>query len=212
MNTYLKAAIDFIAAKAGPYYSISPNSIEETDDFYCFTYLPTEYLNRDKFLEPIGIAGGFNILNKADSRIFRYSGGIPYENGMADLSERLKKETEIKRQLPIFSLNHSYCLTIVSNYSAEKVANVLIKYKAAYIIPEVVGDSIFRIPALYKKEQLMKRLSTLPVTFSCVQVDCDVLLELIAVKGCNFEIALKTNKQMAKYTSGATTSDLEPIW
>ncbi len=212
MNTCLKAAIDFIAVKAGPHFSISPNSIEETDDFYCFTYAPTEYLNRSGSLEPIEIVGGFNILNKADNRIFRYSGSFSYQNGMADLSERLKKETEIKRHLPIFSLNHSYCLTIISNYSAEKVANVLIKYKATFIIPEIVGDSIFRIPTLYKKEQLMKRLSTMPATFNCLQVDCDLLLELLAIRGCNFEIVLKQHKQAAKYTNQATTSDLEPIW
>ena len=105
-----------------------------------------------------------------------------------------------------------YNLQINSIKKQQTLIEKLKGHKLTFVIPEVICDSIFRIPKTYDSKGIEKRLKDLPVVFYGVSNSLRLIDDLLSSDCCDFDLPIHQNKNLAKYITRATEEDLKPIW
>lgn len=213
MNEYLLFACQYVAGKYGDGFAVVPGSISDLHDLYCFTFQTKKFLKTNNIVD-MAVGNGYIFICKHDNRIFETGSRFTFEQSLKDLRNKLKIESAIKRQIPNFQMNLDFDLRILEIHQVELLVDVLDKHGLTYIIPEGVGDSIFRIPKRYNKALLQRRLKDLPVVFHGMNSSgCLFLIdELLKCNVCRFELLKHQVNTFAKYLDRSTPEDMEPIW
>lgn len=213
MTNYFEIAVKYIAENAGPECAIMKEGILDVEDFYCFSYNSKKYLEGGYYGDML-IGPGSIIISKKDGRIFEYGSGYSSENAIADLRKRLHLEIEIKKEKPHFILNTHYDLEITRVKRKMALIELLVEYQTTYIIPEAVGNAIYRVAKSYTSSQLEGRLKMLPATFHGIdwRENVNLFSALLKSNSCEFNLIEHIDYRLEKYTPDATAKDLEPIW
>jgi hypothetical protein len=128
------------------------------------------------------------------------------------LEKWLAIEVRIKKHKPEFDPEKKYGIQITRINKRWVIVDKLLKFEVSYTVPEIVGDSIFRIPQKYNSKLLEKRLAELPATFCGIKDRLSLIDELLAADACDFILVEHQEKSFAKYTARATEEDLIPVW
>lgn len=213
VNEYLLLSSQYVAGKYGDGFAVVPGSIRDFEDLYCFTFQTKKFLETNNIVD-MAVGNGYTFIYKLDNRIFEAGSRFTFEQSLKDLRNKLKVESYIKRQVSNFRLNLDFDLKILEIHQVKLLLDVLDKHELTYIIPEVVGDSIFRISKRYTQTLLQTRLKDLPVIFHGVDhLNCLYLAdELLRYNICRFELQERQVKNYARYVGRATAEDLESIW
>lgn len=179
--------------------------LEDTKEFYAFTYYhPTE----------IYAGQGPIFINKLDGDIFTYGSGSGMEFAKQDFLNQIKLQNIIRNKFSDFYIQKTYVMTISRVFGKTVLVDLLLDLNLSYIIPEIVGEDIFRISKKYDRSLLEERLKELPCIFSNI-----VGPEIGAIMKRNkfnqlleFQIVeyIETNKETR--SERATKEDLKPIW
>lgn len=213
MNSYFDQAEIFINKEVGKDFGIVKESIQDLSDFYGFTYQSRKYLETGNF-EDMMIGQGYNFINKLDNRVFSYGSGYGFEEALKELRKKVSQEAEIKKTIPDFEIQKRFDLRISSVENKQILVDTMLKFGLTYVIPEVVGSSIFRIAKNYKRTLFFEKLTDLPIIFHGMNQNelAELIIELIKNSSCEFDILQHEEKSFAKYVDKATKVDLEPIW
>lgn len=211
MINYIAQANQHLSATYGDEFAILEESIVDLDQFYCFTYQSKEFVRTRN--PSTRVAGqGYTILNKEDNRFFGFGSRHSLKEALKILEGNLLTEKRIRRHKPQFELTTRYDLQVNTIKKLQVLIDKLSAFEMRYVIPEVVGDSIFRIPRRYDKRLLKNKLMNLPVTFHDVVDILRITDELLTSDCCEFELLQHQEKNLAKYADKATEEDLQPIW
>ncbi|WP_153395135.1 hypothetical protein [Chryseobacterium vaccae] len=211
-ENYLEAAQKYIQETAGNGFGIPDESIDIHEDVFCFCYQPDLYLQT---LNPVDmqIGPGPHVLVKADERIFPYSGSYSYAEAIQETRMKLYREKIIKSIHSGYQLDKEYILIIEKIHHEDQLVSVLREYKASFIIPEIIGNSIYRTARTYQKSELKKRFELLPAEFNKLLGDFSAALtNIIETYCCEFSLKEKDHYPYASYTGNAGEKDYETIW
>lgn len=213
MNPYLAIATEYVNNEIGTDFAIVPESIRDLEDVFCFTFQTKAFLETGDF-SAMTVGQGYNFILKKDNRHFSYGSGFSFEEALDDLRKKIAMEARIKAFKADFELDSAYSIQIHQIRKKQLVVDVLLKHHLQYVIPEVVGDSIFRISRKYKATDILTRLNDLPVTFNLIPSNTLIYLidELLKLNVCTFELIPYVHQQREVYSSRATPEDLAPIW
>lgn len=211
MKSLIEIAKEYIKAEYGSEFGIIEDSIIETDDLFCFVAQTLKYLESGNIFD-MAIGGGYIFINKTDHRIFGYGSGMDFNTSIIDLRKSIKIEKKIRKYIPDFDQQKKYAISIVKVKNEEALIQILLQMDISYIIPEIVGTSIFRVSKPYKKKKIKERLINLPTTFNLVTISLNILYEFVKKDSCEFHLIEFEFPNRAKYVSEATAIDLEPIW
>jgi hypothetical protein len=211
MIDFLTEARRHVREKYGDKYAVLKDSIVDSDRFYCFTFQSNEFIRTGDY-STMAVGQGYTIINKKDNRIFDFGSRHSLDQALKVLDENLWIEDRIKKHKPEFELGTKYDLRI---NSIKKRQTLIEKLKASgltYIIPEIVGDSIFRIAKTYDLKGIEKRLNELPVVFHGISDELTLIDDLLSSDCGDFDLPKHQDKSLAKYVDRATEEDLQPIW
>ena len=213
MLSYKKQAKKFILEEVGSDFAIVEKSIRDLTAFFCFTYQTRAFIHSGK-AEDMCIGQGYHFIFKADNRLFSFGSGYSFSEALRHLQNQLDDEKTIRSIFYEFDIRNAYTLTINKLHKKQFVLDTLMQFYITYIIPEIVGKSIYRIPKSYTKKLLHERFSQLPVEFNGIsKQDLPRLLtSLIRLECCQFDLGEKKEEKFASYTSKAKDKDLQPLW
>ncbi|CAL2087356.1 protein of unknown function [Tenacibaculum sp. 190524A02b] len=177
--------------------------IENTPDYYCFSYFhPTE----------IYVGQGLIFINKPDERFFIYGSGD--NNPKADFLEKIKHEKIARKTFPEFDIRKSYNIKINRILRKMSLIEKLLNLDFVYTIPEIVGSDVFRISKPYNQKLFEKRLSQLPCEFNNINAEkvWDILSLNKEKKVVEFTIAEYIDIKKENRVEKATETDLETVW
>lgn len=208
---YKQKAREYID-QVNPDCGIVEESIEDLVDFYGFIYQSKKFLETDDFSDML-VGNGYVFLSKTDQRIFCYGSREGVEKNLQHLRNKVSNETIIRDYFPNYDHQREFILQIVSSSNEHLLADIL-QNKVYYIIPEIVGGSIYRIPSGYRKKLLYEKLQNLPHTFNNIEQEelDELLLKIIKLSDTKVQLIVKKEIKRANYESKAKTKDLEPIW
>lgn len=188
-DSYFEIANVYILTKVGEDCAIVMESIQDLDDFYCFTYQSKSYLKMGNN-EPMLVGQGYNFIHKKDKRIFSYGSGFPLETALHDLRERLRIETKVKRVKNNFELEKQFDLLVTTIHKKQIFIDTFLKFDISFVTPEIVGDSTFRIPKRYTKNVLLEKIKDLPASFKSINSRSCLYLadDLIKNECCDFDL------------------------
>ncbi|WNJ17887.1 hypothetical protein [Pontibacter sp. G13] len=213
MNPYLPIAETYIKETAGAHFTIVPNSIRDLTDFYCFTSQTRTYLETGS-IQDMAIGMGYCLIYKADHRIFAFSSGYSLDAALQSLRPQISQEQQVRQHFPHFDIQQKFDLRITSMEQPQILLDSLMENRPQYVVPEVVGSSIFCISKSYKPKLLKKRLAHLPTTFHGLNQHQlpTLILNLKATACCQFELVLHEPRIIPTYSDQASAKDLEPVW
>lgn len=211
MTDYLAEARRHINEKYGDQFSLLEKSIVDSDRFYCFTLQSSEFIRTGDY-STMAVGQGYTIIHKADNRFFDFGSRHSLEQSLKILDENLKVEDRIRKHKPQFELGTKYDLQINSIKKRQTLIEKLKGHGLTYVIPEVVGDSIFRIAKTYDTKSIEKRLKDLPVVLHGVSNSLTLIDDLLSSDCCDFDLPKRQDKSLQKYVERATEEDLKPIW
>jgi hypothetical protein len=149
--------------------------------------------------------GGF-FINGATGEIIRFSSGELINKGLhwwLDIYSRGFKRG-------------NYKLVIEEVYNFKMTLSMIDKQRLYYVIPEVEGEVLYRIPKKYDLKILTNRLKDLPCTFSTLSVEniIDVIEESERGKYCkyNYSYIGSIGETFEWRASKASEKDKLPIW
>ena len=177
--------------------------IEDTSDYYCFTYFhPTE----------IYVGQGPIFINKSDKRFFIYGSGN--SDPKNDFIKKIVSEKNARKVFAEFDIQKKYDLKINRILSKMNLIEKLLDINLTYIIPEIVGSDIFRIPKPYTQKILEERLSKLPTEFTNVPAIkvCEIISLNEKNKTVEFKITEHIDTIKVNRVEKATESDLQTNW
>jgi len=177
--------------------------IEDTPDYYCFSYFhPTE----------IYVGQGLIFINKSDERFFIYGSGN--NNPKTDFIEKIKREKLTRKAFPKFDIRKSYNIKINRILRKMNLIENLLNLDFVYTIPEIVGSDIFRISKPYNQKLFEKRLSQLPCEFN--NIDGEKIWSILSLneekKVVEFTITEYFDVKKENRAERATETDLETVW
>lgn len=210
MENYLALAEKYIREKAGNEFAIVPNSVLDLDDFFCFTYQTKKYLETNDFSH-MAVGHGIQFISKKDKRHFGYGSRHNFEEAYAKLKNKIKIEEFIIDYFPEFNVQKKYDLEIISGSNLEQLIPILSKY-ASYVIPEVSGESIYRINKKYTEKLAKEKLKQLPFRFKMIHQNYLLFESLIKTNCCKFKIHEHETKQYIVYLNKARDIDFEAVW
>lgn len=189
MDSYLEIANAYILTEAGEDCAIVMESIQDLENFYCFTYQSKSFLKTGNY-EFMWVGQGYNFIHKKDKRIFSYGSGFPLEKALHDLRERLRIETKVKRVKNNFELEKQFDLLVTTIHKKQIFIDTFLKFDISYLTPEIVADSTFKIPKRYTKNVLLEKIKDLPASFKSINSRSCLYLadELIKNESCDFEL------------------------
>ena len=213
MSKYLVLASEYVTKKYGSTFAVASESIQDLDDLYCFISQTKEFLKTGD-ISKAAIGNGYIFIYKRDKRFFEIGSRFTFEQALRDLRDKLIREEHIKKHIPNFQFDLTFDLKIVKVHNQTLLLDVLAKYEIMYTIPEVVANSIFRIPKRYTKALLQTRLKELPVVFHGVSNSVCLFLigELLQYNVCQFELQEHQARSFAKYVERSSSEDMETIW
>jgi hypothetical protein len=210
-NDYLDQARRYVSNRFGNEVSVLEESIIDSDRFYCFTLQSNEFIRTRNPSEMVA-GQGYTIINKEDNRFFDFGSRYSLSESLKILEKDLIMERKIRKYKPQFELWTRYDIQINTIKKRQVLIEKLKEFKVTYIIPEVVGDSIFRISKPYDAGNLEKRLKDLPVIFHGVTDGLGLIDGLLNSDCCEFDLLKHQEKSAAKCADTATEEDLKPIW
>lgn len=184
-------------------YKIS--EIDDLEDFYVFCY----------YIPGKTIAGpGPILIEKSTYRIIPYGSGSFTEDYVQKTRDILNVENRIKKLYPDFNYQKEYTIRITNIKHENLLINKILDLKLGYIVPDIVGDSIFKSSKKYTKEILIQRFSNLPVDFNTISGGklYDFLLLNERIKVMELELIDKVKSIMPVYTKYATEENMQPYW
>jgi len=213
MENYFIIANRLIAETMGTEYAILPESTVDTEDIFGFSYQSKRFLQTRDVMDMV-VGQGPVLLSKVDQRLFVYGSAYSIATAMADLWLQLDREKSVRAQFHAFDFRHSYNLTVTRIDKKQQLMESLLRQGMTYILPEVVGEDIFRIPKPYTKLQLENRLKELPTTFhhKTGQWISRFYQENVTWQLCEMELAPYQKTERARNIQRATEEDLKPIW
>jgi hypothetical protein len=211
MTDYSAEARRHISERYGDQFSLLEKSIVDSDRFYCFTFQSSEFIRTGDY-SSMSVGQGYTIIDKEDNRFFDFESIHSLDQSLKILDEKLTIENRIRKHKPQFDLRTKYDLQINSIKKRQPLIEKLKGYGLTYVIPEVVGDSIFRIAKTYDSKGIEKRLTDLPVVFHGISNDLTLIDDLLSSDYCDFDVPKHQDKSLAKYVEKATEDDLKPIW
>jgi hypothetical protein len=212
-KNYPKIAKEYIQQEAGNDFDIVEESIVDSELYYSFTYQSKEFLKTGDF-KAMYVGQGYIFISKIDDRFFAYGSYLSYEEALELLTDNLSKESKIKRFKPEFDIKVRYDIQIKSIRKKWILIDLLLKYQTKYIIPEIAGETIYRIAKDYKRKDLEDKLNEKDFTFHQISITNGIYLihDLIETQCCDFDLRLHTERKYEKYLEKASPEDLEPIW
>lgn len=211
-ENYLEAAQKYVQETAGSGFNIPGKSIENYEDIFCFSYQSGSYL-KTLNAEDMQVGPGPHVLVKADGRIFPYSGSYSYAEAIQETRMKLYREKIIKSVHSGYQPDKEYTLIIEKIHHEDQLIFILRDYKASFIIPEIIGNSIYRTERTYKKSELKKRFELLPAEFNKLHGDFSTALNnIIETYCCEFSLKEKDHYPYASYTGNAKEKDYETVW
>lgn len=213
MNPFFKQAENYVSTKYGKEFRVVKASIQDLPDFFGFTFNTHVILESEKLNNTV-IGQGWHFLFKLDCRIFTTRTGLGFEGGLKKLRRRISQEKAVRNSIPNFDIQIRYDLRVSEVLKKQVLLQSLLKFGLTYTIPEIVGDSIFRIPTAYTENLLLEKLSITPFVFFGLNHDelPELIIELIQNTSCKFSLLKYESRTFAKYVSKASKIDLEPIW
>lgn len=177
--------------------------IENTSDFYCFSYYhPTE----------IHIGQSLIFINKPDERFFIYSSAK--DDPKTDFLEKIKREKIARVTFPEFDIRKSYTIKVNRVLRKMNLIEKLLTLDFNYVVPEVVGSDIFRIPQSYNQKLFEKRLSKLPCEFN--NINGEKVWHILSLnqekKVVEFTITEFVDINKENRIERATEIDMETVW
>lgn len=196
MKSDQEIAENYIKRTIGSDFAIVQDSIEDLSDFYAFTYQTRKYLETGNFLD-MAIGQGYIFLHKPDNRFFSFGSGQNFEDSLVELRSQILKEKEIQKSFPHFDIQKQYDVRVTKIVHKDVLIDVLIQNKTTYIVPDIVGNSIFRIAKIYKKKSLAERLTLLPTTFHGVNQEVlpSVVQHFTETNCCQFDLVESIKKR-----------------
>ncbi|MCD9016034.1 YrhB family protein [Parachryseolinea silvisoli] len=211
MADYFQEARNYAIKQFGNEYAVDQRSIVDEEDFFSFVCHTKAFLETGDFSK-MTVGQGYTFIVKRDNRIIPFGSGLSFEQARATLEKWLAAEIRIKKYKREFDPAKRYDIQITRINKRWVIIDKLLKFEIAYTIPEIVGDSIFRIPKKYNSKILEERLTGLPVTFCDIKDRLSLIDELLVADACEFDLVEHREKNFAKYTVKATEEDLKPIW
>jgi hypothetical protein len=211
MTDYLAKARQHVRDHYGDDFSVLEASIVDSERFYCFNFQSNAFIQTQDMMTMV-VGQGDTIINKEDNRFFNFGSRFSLAASLKMLEENLLTEKRIRKHKPRFELNTKYNLQINGIKKRHVLIEQLILHEVTYVIPEVVGDSIFRVAKTYDTRSLEKRLNDVPVVFHGVSDSLALVDALLASDCCNFELEQHQDRAFAKYVDRATDEDLQAIW
>lgn len=213
MLRYKTLADNYIKNTVGTDFSIVLDSIQDLNDFFCFTYQNRRYIETGDILH-MAVGQGYTFIKKSDHRVFSFGSRYSFDLALSKLRNQVSKEAVIRKAIPHFDLLEKFSLKIISIYKKEKLIHLLLENKPTYVIPEVVGNSIFRVPKDYNKKSLSERLLNLPVELQGLNQERlpGLLLDLVKTNCCQFKLIEKKERNLEVHADKASDDDMEPIW
>lgn len=210
---YLSIARQWVKEKVGEDFDVTAEMTKDYDDIFCFSYQSKEFLNtNDYHYFDTGIDP--QLIIKIDSRFIPFGSGYTFEIAAQETRKKLLKEKSIKMVCPNYNYwEDNYVLIIHQVFDEAKLISILKSYRATYIVPEVIGNSIHRVGKAYTQNDLIERFNNLPATFHTLYgFFSEVLLELIESFCCELNIVPKEKKKYASYIEHSIPTDYEIIW
>jgi hypothetical protein len=211
MKDYFQEATDYVVKQIGHEYAVDRRNIVDDEHCFGFIYHTKAFLDTGDFSK-ITAGQRYTFIIKRDNRIVSFGSGLSFEQARTTLEKSLAREVRIKKHKPEFDPKKGYDIRITHINKRWVIIDKLLKSEATYTIPEIVGDSIFRIPQKYNSKLLEERLTRLPVTFCGIKDRLSLIDELLAADACRFELVERQEKSFAKYRDKATEEDLKSIW
>ena len=177
--------------------------IEDTPDYYCFTYFHST---------KIYVGQGLIFINKSDEKFFIYGSGN--SDPKTDFLEKIKREKLARKTFPEFDIRKFYNIKIHRILRKMSLIEKLLSLDFVYTIPEIVGSDIFRIPKPYNQKLFEKRLSQLPCEFNniCAEKIWNIFSLNKEKKVVEFTISEYIDVKKENRIERATKTDLETVW
>ncbi|UKN02728.1 hypothetical protein K6119_04265 [Paracrocinitomix mangrovi] len=213
MGNYSIQAEDFVKTNYGPEFSIVKSSIQDLPDLFCFTFQSVQYLE-SRNLEDLAVGSGYNFIQKSNNRVFSYGSGHGFDEALDITRAKIRQEEYINDIIPEFDIQKHYNLRILKVHKNQMLLDVLLKYKLTYVVPDVVGNTIYRVLKTYKKNLLTEKLSNTPVTFHGINQNVlpEMIIAISTNSSCEFEIVEYADRNFVNYLDKATDEDLATIW
>lgn len=146
--------------------------------------------------------------------MFEYGSRLSYDEATRNLRMKINIEAKVRMHIPNYNLQRQYGIIVYKIKKRQIFIETILKSGISFTIPEIVGDSIFRISQPYTKKKILIRLEKLPITFNQVNKHelLNVLLELIRNASCEFKLKEIEFPLLSNNAKGAKGIDLEPIW
>lgn len=177
----------------------------EDNKCYVFTvYHPT--------IEYVG--DGPVVINKEDRRFFEYGSQYSVEKSMGDYRRKIMFEKIARQFLPEIDILKTYNMSVVKIIRKWPLIEKIAELGFQYVIPEIVGETIFRIPRAYNSELIRKRLKDLPCIFNNVSgiEICRILYLHSLTRTVELEIFEYAEVKRATNIKNSTEEDLQPVW
>ncbi|GAA5086739.1 hypothetical protein GCM10023210_08920 [Chryseobacterium ginsengisoli] len=188
-------------------------SIEDYDDIFCFFYQSKKYLETLDFRDML-VGQGPQLIIKSDGRIIPFGSAYTSDTAIRETRKKILIEKTIRKVCPNYNYWYdNYVLIIDKVFNENKLISILKDHRATYIIPEVIGNSIYRVGKVYTKNDLIKRFQNPPASFSTFYgLYSELLIKLTESYCCNFSIKPKKNRKFASSVEYATEKDYETVW
>ena len=189
------------------------NDITDAGDVYVAAVCSKEYLKtKDPRHHLIGI--GPMIIDKENGYVLQYGSPNSEESAIKNYRILKLKWNFIKNDFPNFDIQTNYNIIIKEILDKNKLVDLILSFPFQYTIPEVEGDTIWRISKRYDKKILMDRLDIQPTSFTDIHAEriLDFHENVTLNNLCKFDLEIYHKELKEWNITRATDSDLEPKW
>ncbi len=192
--------------------TVSSELIEFKDLYVAYVNTKEYFRTNDPKHSVIGT--GPLIIDKEDGYAILYGSAHSENSAIQDYRNIKMKWQIIKKDFPKFDIQTKYNITIDKIFNLEKLKEIILSFPFQYTIPEVEGDTIWRISKPYDESILKLRLNISPTTF--MEISPERIIEFYQkvsyFKVCNFKIEEYKPTLKEWNIKRATDIDLEPKW
>ncbi len=160
----------------------------------------------------MAVGQGPIVMSKIDNRMFEYGSHTSCKEAMNKTEEILRDEKVIQQTFNHYNVQEPYSLVITELIGIGKVTEIILAHRLSYVLPEKVGDSVFRISREYTQQFLQQRLSNRPCKFEAAPVPIKLVSELLLSKRCKIQIPKFESKVWEYHANRVTEEDLQPVW
>ena len=177
------------------------------------------YINSKEFLDTGDIGNsliGFGplVVDKENGFVILYGSSTSEKNAIERFRKLRADKMLIKQDFPEFDYQSLYNMKISKIHDTNKLVATMINLGFSYTIPEIEGDTIWRIPKRYNAKTLNDRFNALPSEFMEITADCLLSFnnKVKEVNLCEFEIESTVKTKHEWNAKRASEIDLLPKW